>query len=230
MAKRQAKRGALIGRRIYAARFARVWKQADVVRELAKLGRNISPQSLSQWEKGQRDNFTPDDLNWLALALGVPVEYFTADDAVDLSGETRITSKESSFGRMPYVAALDLVDKPVEQAIKESATSIPTRFEIAGGFATLPPDAGMAPLFKKGETPVFLARGLEPRHGDVVLVKIGDGVFLRHYSSVGKRVLLSPTAKGWSVADLSPREWKQVELIGIACPVDAWLQRLANKT
>ena len=217
--------GVLIGQRILKARFDKGWKQRHLAAALIKLGRYTTTQSITQWEGGQRKYFSPEDVAFLARALGKPRSYFTDAEPYSLDVE------KAAFA-LPLVTAKDLVEKSVEDAIGAAVLAgryQPTHFDIIGGFAMIAHDEAMAPTIKRGKTPVFLVRGMEPEQGDIILVKLGDDLFLRVFSIVGKRVLLASTNKALPVVNLSPRDMRDAELLGVACPVDAWLQRFKTK-
>ena len=217
--------GVLIGQRILRARFDKGWKQRHLADALVKLGRYTTTQSITQWEGGQRKSFSDEDVAFLARALGKPRSYFTEPEPYSLDAEN------PAFA-LPLVTSSDLVEKSLDDAIGSAVLANryqPTHFDIAGGFAMIAHDEAMAPTIKKGKTPVFLARGIEPEQGDIILVKLGDDLFLRSHSTHGKRIVLAAANKAMPVISLSPRDMRDAELLGVACPVDAWLQRLKAK-
>jgi transcriptional regulator with XRE-family HTH domain len=196
------------------ARFELKWKASDLIDALEPLlGRRISPQTLSQWEHGKKRRWSQQLLEILAQALRKPPSYFTAP--------------------LPHLLPLILtVEKTVDAAIAGAVRAkryAGTCFKLDGGFAMAAPDDGMEPSIKRGDI-LFFARHLDPEQDDIVLARVGDALLLRRLSFVGKRIILAPTTKEAPVVSLTQIEWYNSYLLGILCPVDAWLRRLGQNS
>lgn len=217
-----------IGRRIQDRRIALRWKQKHLVAALEKVGRKTSVQSVSQWENDERRTWTDSDVNKLAQALGVPIDYFTTQSGYTLD-ELRRDIVERPNLALPLIDLLTLVEAGMDAAISgaiEAGQYHQTNFKVPRGFSMPVPDDSMEPMLRKKRSIVSIARGMEPAEGDIVLVKIGDALFLRVVSFGDKRVKLTPHNKKWAAMSLKPSEWKKAEVLGVMVAVETQVREI----